>query len=170
MRVAARLQMIGWDEQNIDLRCNLTVNDIQPRLNRFLTRLQDSQGALAVFYFAGHGVQVGSQNYIFGVNARPNIEAAARSFIRSPKTYLFADDAIEINWYLIDRLGGDYSNAVLLMLDACRENPLYDRLCASSGPALCGRRMSQRPVNGIPRDSEAPGGFTDVAAGFGMHH
>jgi hypothetical protein len=128
MEIAAKLQRIGWHEEDIDLRCDLTRSQITENIESFLDKVQTSDGAVAVFYFSGHGIQVGGNNYIFGINAKPDIDHAADTYLRDPKAALFGTDAVEINWYLISRLGASFTNAILLVLDACRENPLYDLL------------------------------------------
>lgn len=74
---------------------------------------------LAVFFYAGHGLQVGGQNYLVPVNAK--LEAAS------------ALDFEAVRLDLIQRSMERETDTNILFLDACRDNPLSRNLARSMG-------------------------------------
>ncbi|WP_342723910.1 caspase family protein [Bradyrhizobium sp. B097] len=128
MAVGAQLERVGWKDEDITVKCDLTKPQLATEIESFLDRLQQSDEATAVFYFSGHGIEVAKKNYIFGTDARPDVGHAVDTYLRSANATLFGNDAIDVNWYLLGRIGETYNNAVLIVLDACRENPLLDEL------------------------------------------
>lgn len=78
-------------------------------ITEFGRKIADSEAAL--FYFAGHGLQVKGQNYIIPTNAR--IESESQVPYQS----------ININ-QLLDEMDNGKSRANIVMLDACRNNPI----------------------------------------------
>lgn len=74
---------------------------------------------LAVFFYAGHGLQVGGQNYLVPVDAK----------LESPSALDF--EAVRLD--LIQRTMERETNTNILFLDACRDNPLTRNLARSMG-------------------------------------
>ncbi|WP_375779165.1 caspase domain-containing protein [Bradyrhizobium sp. ma5] len=128
MAVGAQLERVGWKDEDITVKCNLTKPQLATEIESFLDRLQQSDEATAIFYFSGHGIEVAKKSYIFGTDARPDVGHAVDTYLRFANATLFGNDAIDVNWYLLGRIGETYNNAVLIVLDACRENPLLDEL------------------------------------------
>ncbi len=77
-------------------------------------------GDVGVFYYAGHGLQVKGENYIVPTAAVLRVEADVE------------DEALSLN-YLMNRLDEAKSAFNLVMLDACRNNPLARRRTATEG-------------------------------------
>lgn len=65
----------------------------------------------ALFYYAGHGIQVRGQNYLMPVNAAADSEAAVM------------DEGINVN-RVLDEMEGGAARINIVMLDACRDNPI----------------------------------------------
>ena len=65
---------------------------------------------MAIFYFAGHGVEVGGVNYLIPINATLNSEADVRY------------NALSVN-RVLDNMDLKRVRFKLLILDACRDNP-----------------------------------------------
>ena len=65
---------------------------------------------MAIFYFAGHGVEVGGSNYLIPINAELNSEPDVRY------------NALSVN-KVLDNMDFKQVRFKLLILDACRDNP-----------------------------------------------
>jgi caspase domain-containing protein/uncharacterized protein DUF4189 len=80
------------------------------------------QGAdVAMFYYAGHGVQVHGSNYLVPVNANPVREADVDF------------QMVDVN-LVLNQMNGSGTHLNLVILDACRNNPFGGRgLRATSG-------------------------------------
>lgn len=74
---------------------------------------------LAVFFYAGHGLQVNGQNYLVPVDAK----------LESPSALDF--EAVRLD--LVQRTMERETNTNILFLDACRDNPLSRNLARSMG-------------------------------------
>jgi uncharacterized caspase-like protein len=86
-------------------------------IRKFSSALADAETAL--FYYAGHGLQVNGKNYLAPVNARLNTEADL--------------DFDMIDLTLILRQMERQQSTNLVFLDACRDNPLLKNLARSMG-------------------------------------
>ena len=63
----------------------------------------------ALFYFAGHGLQIKSQNFLMPIDATANSEASV------------GYEGVNVN-YILDEMENARSNINIVMLDACRNN------------------------------------------------
>jgi uncharacterized caspase-like protein len=107
--VAATMGRLGF---TVVLERNLDRRGMEAAIARFARISQDADAAL--FYYAGHGMQHQGLNYIVPVDARLDDEFN----VRFELTRL--DDVL---------LGLEQARGVkILVLDACRNNPLLDRL------------------------------------------
>ena len=81
------------------------------------------RGDLALFYFAGHGVQIGAENYLLPIDAAGETESALKAASVSLQTIL----------YEMEKIAGQS----VVILDACRDNPFQARLVSRTvgGPA-----------------------------------
>lgn len=123
--VEAKLVLLGWSEQTEIIRhCNLTQTDIIGQLNQFIEKFSNMDDPVGFIYFAGHGVQVNNAGYVFGVNAKVDIEATAETMVKKPKTTLFVSSGINVARHLKSNLGDIYDGALVVVLDACRDNPV----------------------------------------------
>jgi len=107
-------------------------------LRDFESRLREAE--VAVFYFAGHGAQVGGTNYLIPVGAQ--IQGSAD----------VADEAVDVH-AVLRRIEAGRPRVGLVILDACRDNPYADtRRSAERGLA----RMNA-PTGTIVAYATAPG-------------
>ncbi len=120
--VAAALREVGF-------QVTLLEDATQATLNRAVADLGDSVGPsdVAFFYFAGHGVQIGGENYLIPVDYRGASPTAARL------TTLAASDVQEA-------LGK--ARVSILVLDACRNNPYSGQRAGGGGLAAMEARGS----------------------------
>ena len=114
--VAAELKKIGFEVASY--------NDIgQKKMNQAINEFAQnvSGGGIGVFFYAGHGVQIDNQNYLIPVD------------MDSPKDVAdVGDQAISIP-RLQDKLADAKARYTLLVLDACRNNPLPKKAGRSIG-------------------------------------
>jgi tetratricopeptide (TPR) repeat protein len=113
--IADALREIGFDVQEGE---NLGYAAMQDQLHEFLHKAANA--SVVLLFYAGHGMQVDGKNYLVPVDAKL-AEASDLPF-----------ETIEID-KLLDTLG-DPSHTNIILLDACRDNPLA-RSFASRMPA-----------------------------------
>ena len=107
--MAAALQRVGF---TVVFERNGTKRAIEQAIVKFARLARDSEAAL--FYYAGHGLQYRGQNFLMPVDAKLEDDLS----LNFEMTRL--DDVLQ---------GLDQSPGVrILILDACRNNPLSDRL------------------------------------------
>jgi hypothetical protein len=103
--VAKVLRELDFD---VLLRENVTSEGFTEALRTFGSRLKP--GSVALFYFAGHGMQVGGRNYLIPVGA---------SIENEDEVPYRAIDANQV----LDKMSRANSSLNLVILDACRNNP-----------------------------------------------
>ena len=122
--VSRKLKQVGFEV--VDGR-DLDRQGMQAALVQFAQRLADSEAALV--YYSGHGLQINGQNFLVPV------DAAYRNGDILPLELIKLDEVIEALGYT--------TGVRLLVLDACRDNPL---------------------VNGLPQNRRSRGGVTNGLA------
>ena len=133
--IGAALEAVDFD---VDVRIDLDQRGMQTALRDFGLKAETAE--VAIVYFAGHGIQVADSNYILPVDAQLRRE---RDLIyeATPLDILMAEVA------QARQLG-------MVILDACRNNPLADNLRQSLGPVrskLVGLGMAR--VEDVPPDT-----------------
>lgn len=125
--VAAELRKVGFEVQVLN---NVGRKKMNFAINEFVQKV--SAGGVGVFFFAGHGVQINNQNYLVPVDMdTPN----------DPADVL--DQAISVP-VLQDKLADAKAKYTLLVLDACRNNPLPKKAGRSIGTTR-GLAMTNSP-------------------------
>jgi uncharacterized caspase-like protein len=112
--IAAALRRIGFevvDGRDLDKRAT------EMKIIEFGRKLETAN--LALFFYAGHGLQVGGKNYLVPVDAKVE-RAADLNF-----------ETIDLSQVLAQMEGDKRVN--LIFLDACRDNPLARSLARSMG-------------------------------------
>ena len=128
--MAAALKRFGFD---VIEKKNLTREEMDEAISDFGRRIANIDAAL--FYYAGHGLQVKGQNYLVPVDA--NIDSEARVPYRT----------VNVN-QLLEEMESSKSKVNIVMLDACRNNPI-------SGPQLLLGRLPLR-LPGLPPCFSSP--------------
>lgn len=103
--MAAALDALGFD---VMLRLDLDDRALRQAMRDFKSRLDG--GSEAVFYFAGHGVQLGAANYLLPTNISPESEEQVK------------DDALMLQ-RVLDDLSEQKVRFSVAIVDACRDNP-----------------------------------------------
>lgn len=112
--LSERLASLGF---KITRASNQSARDFAAVINEFAASL--NKDTVALFYYAGHGLQYREENYILGVDAK----------LRSEADLQF--DAFKLN--LVLRMLEDKASMVLAFWDACRDNPLSEEFTRSFG-------------------------------------
>ena len=120
--VAKALEAAGFD---VNLKEDLGEKGMKAALRDFRERIEG--GDDAVFYFSGHGVQLGAANYLLPVD------------IASDSVGQVRDDALPLQ-RVLDDLQDQKARFTLAIVDACRNNPFKGR-----GRTIGGRGLV--PVN-----------------------
>lgn len=115
--ISKNLRELGY---HVIERENLTQKQIDPALNEFKSKL--SPGAVALFFYAGHGLQLKGNNYF------PSVDAAIASEEDVPL------QSLEMK-KILDLMQEAKTRVNLVILDAGRNNP-YARSLPSIEPGL----------------------------------
>lgn len=126
--MAEALKQVGFE---VILGLDLTKAAFDGKVRDFARALEKAD--VAVFFYAGHGLQVGGRNYLVPVDAR----------LQGERDLDF--DAVSLDFVLrqveLDREG----KTSIVFLDACRDNPLARNLARSMGTrsASVGQGLAQ---------------------------
>jgi hypothetical protein len=132
-RVGARLEALGWQgatdpQPEIEVLCDPTDDAMDARIEDLIEQYDDPRKFLFV-YLAGHGAQIGARTYIFGKQAELDLDMAERRLTQSSSNILFQGQSIELVADLFARANyAEYQGNVLLVLDSCRDDPLYSSI------------------------------------------
>jgi uncharacterized caspase-like protein len=102
---------------------DLNLANMQGKLKDFAQKAANAD--VALFYYAGHGMQVGDKNYLIPTDAALK-EATAVDF-----------ELIDVNKAVLQYLGGDDRTGIII-LDSCRDNPLSRSFSRSFGKTRSG--------------------------------
>ena len=125
--VSAELKKVGFEVQTLN---NAGQKKMNQAINEFVQKV--SGGGVGVFFFAGHGLQINNQNFLVPVDMDQPREADD-----------VADQAISVP-VLQDKLATAKAKYTLLVLDACRNNPLPKKAGRSIGSTR-GLAMTNSP-------------------------
>jgi len=112
--VANALRRIGFD---VVEGHNVTKRDMEEKIRDFGRKLDSA--SLALFFYAGHGLQVSGRNYLVPIDAKLTPAAAL--------------DMEMVRLDLIHRTMEREARTSILFFDACRDNPLARTLARSMG-------------------------------------
>jgi len=119
-------------------------------LDQSLATLRDgiTSGSMVVVYFAGHGIQLSEQNYLAPVDLK------VKDALDVPSGSVSAAQ-------VLDQLDGKGAAAVVLILDAARDNPFARKKIANSDAVGDGlARMASLPAGMLVAFSTAPGSLS----------
>ena len=114
-----RLQALGYD---VTLGLDVGRAEFLTKFQTFTQAL--AQDDVALVYFAGHGLQIGGENFLFPVDANIERETDARSRL------------VALNSLLADLSRATRSR--LIILDACRNNPFEEGIAKAQATRSSG--------------------------------
>ena len=129
-QLADVLRRIGF---NVNILENATREDMLLALSDFEERLRSNRG-IAFFHYGGHGVQVDGKNYLIPADA--NI----------PDEKRVATRAVDVD-EVMSALDASGAAANVIVLDACRDNPLPATSTRSAARGLS--VVARKPKNSI---------------------
>jgi uncharacterized caspase-like protein len=135
--IASNLKSVGYQ---VTLRLDLNEKEMKSAMRAFAAQVQG--GDEVVFFFAGHGVQLGTTNYLLPTDIVGDSEAQVR------------DEAIQLQ-RVLDDMSEKKAKFTLAMIDACRDNPFK-----SAGRTIGGR--------GLAPTTAATGQMVIFSAGTGQ--
>jgi uncharacterized caspase-like protein len=147
MLIESKLIRLGWDEHNVITLCNAKKIDIIEAIQDFTQNYMSGVQPFGFIYYSGHGVQVDADTYIFGVDTQADIDKAVDRYHRNPHSTLFVG-GIRLREEILDEIGDPGNGSILLVLDACRENPIVEAM-ARRGITIGGPRRGARPAPGL---------------------
>jgi uncharacterized caspase-like protein len=141
--IAAALRQLGFE---VTLQPNADLRVMHEAIETFSRQLR--QGGAGLFYFAGHGVQVGGENYLIPIRAR-----------------ISRWQDVQYEAVPVGRILGGMEDAEnhlnIIILDACRDNP-WARQWRSSQRGLA---MVQAAQGSLIAFATAPGGTANDGDG-----
>jgi uncharacterized caspase-like protein len=105
--VAGNLRRLGFE---VNLQLNVNVLQFRRALREFARRVQQDD-AVAVLYYAGHGVQIDGRNYLLPVDINLRDQEEVK------------DESVDIEELFLSRIDKAGSYPRIVILDACRDNP-----------------------------------------------
>jgi uncharacterized caspase-like protein len=139
--VAATLRQLGFD---VSEHVNLGALEFRRVLREFARRARDEEGAV-VFYYAGHGMQIGGRDYLIPVDVDLRDEDE------------ISDDAVDVDGLLLGRLSNARARARIVILDACRDNPFSMAATRPTRGADRVRRVETAASAALVAYASAPG-------------
>ncbi|MGH6826628.1 NADase-type glycan-binding domain-containing protein [Methyloceanibacter sp.] len=118
--MAASLSTLGFE---VTTGINVSRTETNRKLQDFLNRIEPGDEAL--FYFAGHGVEIAGANYLLPIDI-PEASPGNEEFLKS--------EAISFN-AVLDGLRERKARVTIIVIDACRDNPFASKTGRSVGGA-----------------------------------
>jgi len=127
--VASALQSMGFTVEKV---LNGTLQQMEDASLRLKDKLSAAADACGFFFYAGHGVQSGGENFLIPVDA----DIPTESYLRSRALSVQA---------LLDDLNDARNGLNVVVLDACRDSPFGWSRAASRGLAI----ITRQPADSI---------------------
>ena len=141
--MARTLKELGFE---VTLRENTGQRELAAAVRQFGSTI--TPGSAAVFYYAGHGMQVKGRNYLVPVDADIQVEDEVPY------------STIDVN-QVLDKMEVGKSAVNIVILDACRNNP-FARRFRSSGTGLA---QMDAPIGTLIAFATAPGSVAQDGTG-----
>ena len=133
--IAAKLKRLGFE---VILATNATHRQMDSAIRRFGNKLRGQKG-VALFFFAGHGIEVGGANYLVPIGSNIEHERDVKySAVNAGR--------------VLDEMEASSNRINIMVLDACRNNP-YAR---SSRSGVRGLAKMNAPTGSLVAFSTAP--------------
>jgi len=135
-------------------KCNFkvmkSINATRQEMRRSIRKFGEeiNKGAVGLFYYAGHGIQVDGENYLVPVNAEVYTEAEVE------------DECLKVS-SVLRQMESAGNRLNIIILDACRDNP-FGRSFRSSNMGLA---KMDAPTGSILAYSTAPGSIAADGVG-----
>jgi hypothetical protein len=135
--MAQLLKQAGFQ---VDAQIDATHDQLQSSVAEFGTRIKDPKVKFALFFYAGHGVQLDWRNHLIPINAKVMSAEDVRQ------------QSLDIS-VLLSYMGQVKNKSFLVILDACREDPFAGTYRAP----VKGLSQFDAPAGSLLAFSTAPG-------------
>ncbi|MFJ1211407.1 caspase family protein [Burkholderia pyrrocinia] len=180
--ISKQLQLAGWSFDNSDPHSEIHTycdsdlsrirSDIEQRVVEF-----DRPGDLLLIFFAGHGAEVGGRSYFFGPSARIDLAAEVGRLNGWSMNRLFIGQSLDIDDTVMVPAGLTYHGNLLVILGACRDDPVTYSAVARALRLEVGPPVSGMQSEGVrvlyattPGKTIADGvGLSNLARAFSAH-
>ncbi len=147
--MASALKAAGFDTVQKE---NLDALGMKAAISEFGERMKKNKDAAGFFFFAGHGIQVNGRNFLLPVGRNYKSEQDVEAY------------GLDIS-FVMRRLEESSGRISVVILDACRNNPFYNR--KSRAPGARGLAPMDAPSGSLVAFSTAPG--TEASDGGGRN-
>lgn len=145
--VAAMLEQAGWaPDKEIIVYCNAERSDIKKAIDHFKDEYLSSDRSFGFIYYAGHGVQVGKETYLFGTDSWLNLQRATELADDRVPGSIFRG-GVRLYADIISQVGDAGTGSIFIVIDACRETPV-DLILKQKGVTVSGGAYP-KPVVGV---------------------
>ena len=141
--MADALERCGFE---VDKKLNVPQETIEDAIREFGSKLHE--GTIGLFYYSGHGVQVSGRNYLIPIGAR---------IVKEKDVKYKAVDLYQV----LDEMGSARNGLNIVILDACRDNPLQRSWRSKSQ----GLMRVEGPKGTLIAYSTAPGSVAEDGEG-----
>jgi len=141
--------------KNCNFRVMKSINASRREMRKAIRKfgIEINKGAVGLFYYAGHGIQVDGENYLVPVNTKVYTEAEVE------------DECLKVS-SVLRQMESAGNRLNIIILDACRDNP-FGRSFRSSNMGLA---KMDAPTGSILAYATAPGSVAaDGAGGNGLY-
>jgi len=141
--------------KNCNFRVMKSINASRRQMRKAIRKFGDeiNKGAVGLFYYAGHGIQVDGENYLVPVNAEVYTEAEVE------------DECLKVS-SVLRQMESAGNRLNIIILDACRDNP-FGRSFRSNNMGLA---KMDAPTGSILAYATAPGSVAaDGTGGNGLY-
>ena len=135
--MAALLRTAGF---SVDQQVDTSLEQLQKAVSQFGQKILDPKVKFAVFYYAGHGVQLDWRNYLVPVTATIRSSDDVRS------------QTVDVS-SLLKYMGEAKNKNYIIILDACRDDPF----AGTYRPPAKGLSQFDAPVGSVLAYSTSPG-------------
>jgi len=136
--------------KNCNFRVMKSINASRRQMRKAIRKfgIEINKGAVGLFYYAGHGIQVDGENYLVPVNAEVYTEAEVE------------DECLKVS-SVLRQMESAGNRLNIIILDACRDNP-FGRSFRSSNMGLA---KMDAPTGSILAYATAPGSIAADGVG-----
>ena len=178
-RIAGDLELSGWDPNTEIIKlCNKSLSEMRLGADKFKEAYLAPEVAFGFIYYAGHGVYMINEMYLFGTDTYINVGSATETILHHPGSNPFHGGERLFN-DLLSQIGDAGSGSIFVVIDACRDTPVEKKVRTDSSlaqeyfraqqlqakPELVGVKILYSTTDGKPA-SDGVGGNSPFALAF----
>ncbi len=151
-QIAAALERDGWNaDTEIIQVCDATSEEMEVAAIRFKNAYFRSGAATFGFiYYSGHGIQLGKEMYLFGIDASVEPDVDIRNYLSHPDGSILSG-GVRVYGDILAKINSSGVGSIFVVIDACRNTPLDNIIARKPDIAaqIYAAQRYQRPIRGI---------------------